>query len=115
MTDCLCVQTAAAMALLDEAETLEPVHNLRAPVFKTLLARQLVPNQPNQEYERAAAAAIERGEEGAPAAFWYRFAGAQGGASVAKLRARLGVPPKDGSGDKAKGKKARRKGKRKGK
>ena len=55
------------------------------PVFKTLLARQLVPNQPNEEYERAAAAAIERGEAGAPAAFWYRFAGVSTARAIRQL------------------------------
>jgi hypothetical protein len=57
-----------------------------------LLGQQL--GDPKQkEMHAAAVAAVERGEAGAPAAFWYRFAGAQGGTSVADLRSRLGLPP----------------------
>jgi hypothetical protein len=70
----------------------EPLHNIRAPVFRALLGQQL--GDPKQkEMHAAAVAAVERGEAGAPAAFWYRFAGAQGGTSVADLRSRLGLPP----------------------
>jgi hypothetical protein len=65
----------------------EPVHNIRAHVFRALLARQL--SDPAQkDLDAAAVAAVGRGEAGAPSAFWYRFAGAQGGTSVSELRAR---------------------------
>ncbi len=66
----------------------EPVHNIQASVFRALLARQVADSARQKELDAAAFAAVERGEAGAPSAFWYRFAGAQGGASVSDLRAR---------------------------
>ena len=66
----------------------EPIHNVRASVFRALLARQLSDPARQKETQVAAVAAVERGDAGAPSAFWYRFAGAQGGTSVSDLRAR---------------------------